>query len=81
VSEVPGVVEHKSAQQAAAREEPAVREHESRQRARERLNKTFEMACKFVHGQYIFHQPCGLWRTQVILFSHIVLSYCCVVVL
>jgi hypothetical protein len=60
--EVPGVVERKSAQQAAAREEPAVQECESRQRAAARLNKIFKMACKYINnGQYIFHQPCGLW--------------------
>ncbi len=58
--ETPGVVEHESAQQAAAREEPTVREHKSRQHAMARLNKTFEMACKYVNGQYIFHQPGGL---------------------
>ncbi len=60
--EVPGVVECKSAQQAAAREELVVQERESRQRAAARLIKTFEMACKYVNGQYIFHQPCGLWN-------------------
>ncbi len=56
------MVDRKSAQQAAAKEEPAVRERESRQCAVARLNETFEMACKYVNGQYIFHQPCGLWN-------------------
>ncbi len=31
-----------------------------------RLNKTFEMACKYVNGQYIFHQPCGLWNAPCV---------------
>ncbi len=64
--EVPGVVERKSAQQAAAREEPAVQERESRKHAAARLNKTFEMAYKYVNGQYIFHQPCGLWNAPCV---------------
>ncbi len=45
-----------------AREEPAVQERESRQHALARLNMTFEMACKYVNDQYIFHQPCSLWN-------------------
>jgi hypothetical protein len=49
--EVPGVVERESAQGAVAREEPEVQECKSRQRAAARLNKTFEMACKYVNGQ------------------------------
>jgi hypothetical protein len=56
------VVECESAQQAAAREEPAVREGKSRQRTASRLNKTFKMACKYVNGQYMFHQPCSSWN-------------------
>ncbi len=64
--EVPGVVERKLAQQVAVREEPVVQEPESRQRAVARLNKTFEMACKYVNGQYIFHQPCGLWNAPCV---------------
>ncbi len=60
------MVECKSAQQAVAREEPVVRECESRQRAAAILNKTFEMACKFINGQYIFHQPCGLWNAPCV---------------
>ncbi len=64
--EVPGVVERESAQQAAAREEPAVQERESRQRAAARLNKTFKMACKYVNGQYIFHQLCSLWNAPCV---------------
>jgi hypothetical protein len=31
-----------------------------------RLNKIFEMACKYVNGQYIFHQPCGLWNAPCV---------------
>ncbi len=49
-----GVVECKSAQQAAAREEPVVLECKSRQRAAARLNKTFKMAFKYINDQYIF---------------------------
>jgi hypothetical protein len=64
--EVLGVVECESAQQAGAREEPAGREHESRQCAAARLNKTFEMACKYVNSQYIFHQPCDLWNAPCV---------------
>jgi hypothetical protein len=62
----PGVVERKSAQQAATREEPEVQERKSRQHAAARVNKTFEMACKYVNGQYIFHQPCGLWNAPCV---------------
>ncbi len=64
--EVPGVVERNTAQQAAAREEPAVQERKSRQCAAARLNKTFEMAYKYVNGQYIYHQPCGLWNAPCV---------------
>jgi hypothetical protein len=64
--EVPGVVECKSAQQAVARKEPAVQEHKSRQCAAARFNKTFKMACKYINGQYIFHQPCGLWNAPCV---------------
>ncbi len=64
--EVLGVVERNTAQRAAAREEPAVRERKSRQRAPAILNKTFEMACKYVNGQYKFHQPCGLWNAPYV---------------
>jgi hypothetical protein len=46
--------------------EPAVREPESRQRAASRLNKTFEMACKYVDGQFLFNQPCGLWNAPCV---------------
>jgi hypothetical protein len=60
------VVECKSAQQAAAREEPEVQECQSRQRAAARLNKTFEITCKYVNGQYIFHQPWGLWNAPCV---------------
>jgi hypothetical protein len=60
------VVERESAQQTAARKEPAVQEPESRQRVAARLNETFEMACKYVNGQYIFHQLCGLWNAPCV---------------
>ncbi len=60
------MVERESAQQAVAREELAVQECESRQRATARLNKTFKMACKYVNGQYIFHQPFGLWNAPCV---------------
>ncbi len=60
------MVERNSAQQATAREKPAVRERESRQFAAARLNKTFEMACKYLNGQYKFHQPCGLWNAPCV---------------
>ncbi len=61
-----GVVEHESAQQAAGREEPAVQECKTRQRVAARLNKTFEMTCKYVNCQHIFHQPCGLWNAPCV---------------
>ncbi len=64
--EVPGVVERDSRQQAASREEPADQECDSRQHAAARLNKTFEMACMYVHGQYIFPQHCGLWNAPCV---------------
>ncbi len=60
--EEPGVQERESEQQAAAREDPAVRARESRQRAVAQGKKTHEMACMCVNGEYIFHQPCGLWN-------------------
>ncbi len=62
----PGVVEQESAQQAAVREEAAVWERESRQRAAARLNKTFEMACKYVNSQHVFHQLCSLWNAPCV---------------
>jgi hypothetical protein len=39
-----------------------VRARESRQRAVARGKKTYAMACKCVNGDYLFHQPCGLWN-------------------
>ncbi len=39
---------------------------ESRQHAAARLNKIVEMVCKYVNGQYIFHQPCGLWNAPCV---------------
>jgi hypothetical protein len=64
--EEPGVREHKSAQRAVAREEPGVQEHESAQRAAARATRTFDMACKYVDGKYIFHQTCGLWNAPCV---------------
>jgi hypothetical protein len=64
--EVPGMVECESAQQVAAREKPVVQECKSRQCATARSNKTFKMACKYINGQYIFHQPCGLWNASYV---------------
>ncbi len=60
------MVERELAQQAAAIEEPAVQECESRQRVAAKLNKTFEMACMYVNGRYIFHQPCSLWNAPCV---------------
>ncbi len=60
------MVERESAQQAAAREELAVWERESSQCAVARLNKTFKMACKYVNGEYICHQPCSLWNAPCV---------------
>ena len=59
---IPGVIDRESAQRAAAREEPGVREHESAQRAAARATRTFDMACKYVDGKYIFHQTCGYYK-------------------
>jgi hypothetical protein len=59
---IPGVLERESAQRAVAREELGVREHESAQRAAARARRTLDMACKYVDGNYLFHQPCGLWN-------------------
>jgi len=39
-----------------------VRARESRQRAVARGKETHAMACKCVHGEYLFHQPCCLWN-------------------
>ncbi len=58
----PGVREHESLQRAIAREDPAMRACESRQRAVARGKETLAMACKCVHGDDLFHQPCGLWN-------------------
>ncbi len=60
--EEPGVLERESKQQAAAREDPAVQARESRQWAVAQGKKIHEMACKCVNGEYLFHQPCGLWN-------------------
>jgi hypothetical protein len=60
--EHPLVQARESAQRAVAREDPAVRARESTQQAVARSEKTHEMACKCANGEYIFHQPCGLWN-------------------
>ncbi len=39
-----------------------VRDHESRQQVAARSNRTLDTACKYIDGDYIFHQPCGLWN-------------------
>jgi len=39
-----------------------VRARESRQRAVARGKKTYVMACECENGDYLFHQPCGLWN-------------------
>ena len=58
----PGVREHEAAQRLAARDKPGVREHERIQRA----TRTFDMACKYVDGKYIFHQTCVLWNAPCV---------------
>jgi hypothetical protein len=62
----PGVREQEqpvdTARRAVARQDPAVRAREPRQRAVARGKKTYPMACQFVNGEYLFHQPCGLWN-------------------
>jgi hypothetical protein len=62
----PEVLEHKSAQRASAREEQAVQDRESRQQVAARSNRTLDMACKYIDGDYIFHQPCKLWNTPCV---------------
>ena len=57
-----GVRQRETIQRAAAREETGVRECETRQRA----GRTFDMACKNVDGNYLFHQPCGLWNDSCV---------------
>ncbi len=52
----------KTEQRAVAREDPVVRARESAQRAVARSEKTHQMACKCINGEYILHQPCGLWN-------------------
>ncbi len=56
------MLERESEQQEAAREDPAVQARESRQRAVAQGKKTHEMACVCINGEYLFHQPCGLWN-------------------
>ena len=58
----PGVREHETEQWAVARLDPAVRARESRQRAVARGKKTYPMVCTCKNGEYLFHQPCGLWN-------------------
>ncbi len=62
----PEVLEHESAQQASAREEQSVQDCESRQQAAARSNRTLDMACMYIDGDYIFHQPCGLWNAPCV---------------
>jgi hypothetical protein len=63
--EEPGVQEQEqpgdTVRRAVARLDPEVRARESRQRAVARGKTTHPMACKCVNGEYLFHQPCGLW--------------------
>jgi hypothetical protein len=47
---------------AVARLDPEVRARESRLRAVARGKIIHEMACTFLNGEYLFHQPCGLWN-------------------
>ena len=56
----PGVIERESVQQAVARLEPGVIERESARRVVARARRTFDMACNYVDGKYIFHQACEL---------------------
>ena len=47
---------------AVARLDPEVRARESRLRAVARGKIIHQMACEFINGEYLFHQPCGLWN-------------------
>jgi len=49
-------------QRAVARLDPEVRARESRLWAVARGKMIHQMACTFVNGEYLFHQPCGLWK-------------------
>ena len=40
----------------------AIREEENAQRAVARSNGVVDMACKYINGEYLFHQPCGIWN-------------------
>ncbi len=60
--EDPAVRARESSQQAVAREDPEVGARVSAQQAVARSEKTHQMACKCINGEYIFHQPCGLWN-------------------
>ena len=44
------------------RANPAIREEENAQRAVARSNGVVDMACKYINGEYLFHQPCGIWN-------------------
>ena len=57
-----GVIERESARRAVARLELGVIERESARRVVARARRTFDMACKYFNGNYLFHQPCGLWN-------------------
>ena len=39
-----------------------MRARESRLRAVARGKIIHQMACEFINGEYLFHQPCGLWN-------------------
>ncbi len=41
---------------------PAIREEENAQRAVARSNGVVDMACKYINGEYVFHQPCRVWN-------------------
>ncbi len=62
----PNVQEHEAEQRSVARDGPGVREHEAAQQAAARARRTFDMACKYVDGKYIFHQACGLWNAPCV---------------
>ena len=68
--EEPGVQEQRrereqpanTQQRAVARLDPEVRARESRLRAVARGKIIHQVACEFINGEYLFHQPCGLWN-------------------
>ncbi len=60
------MLEQESAQQALAREEQVVQDRKSRRQVAARSNRTLDMACKYIDGDYIFHQPYGLWNAPCV---------------